>query len=66
MRTERGSDVIIMLVGNKTDLVERREVSVEEGDSRAREAGVMFIETSAKVRGRRGGARMPRVTVRRV
>ena len=48
VRTERGSDVIIMLVGNKTDLVERREVSVEEGDSRAREAGVMFIETSAK------------------
>ena len=48
VRTERGSDVIIMLVGNKTDLVEKREVSVEEGDSRAREAGVMFIETSAK------------------
>lgn len=48
VRTERGSDVIIMLVGNKTDLVERREVSVEEGDARAREAGVMFIETSAK------------------
>jgi Ras-related protein Rab-6A len=40
--------VIIILVGNKTDLVERREVSVEEGDTRAREAGVMFIETSAK------------------
>lgn len=24
MRTERGSDVIIMLVGNKTDLAEKR------------------------------------------
>lgn len=48
VRTERGSDVIIMLVGNKTDLVDKRQVSVEEGDAKAREFGVMFIETSAK------------------
>ena len=27
VRTERGSDVVIMLVGNKTDLSERRYVS---------------------------------------
>ena len=40
--------VIVVLVGNKTDLTAGREVSVEEGDARAREAGVMFIETSAK------------------
>ena len=39
VRTERGADVIIVLVGNKTDLAERREVSVEEGDERARETG---------------------------
>mmetsp|Transcript_23154 Transcript_23154/g.72274 ORF Transcript_23154/g.72274 Transcript_23154/m.72274 type:complete len:92 (-) Transcript_23154:135-410(-) len=37
-----------MLVGNKTDLVDKRQVSIEEGDSKAREFGVMFIETSAK------------------
>jgi len=48
VRSERGSDVIIMLVGNKTDLVEKRQVSIEEGDAKAREFGVMFIETSAK------------------
>jgi Ras-related protein Rab-6A len=48
VRTERGSDVIIMLVGNKTDLVDKRQVSIEEGDGKAREFGVMFIETSAK------------------
>ncbi|XP_010531376.1 PREDICTED: ras-related protein RABH1d [Tarenaya hassleriana] len=48
VRTERGGDVIIVLVGNKTDLVEKRQVSIEEGDSKAREYGVMFIETSAK------------------
>ncbi|GAU36356.1 hypothetical protein TSUD_321950 [Trifolium subterraneum] len=48
VRTERGSDVIIVLVGNKTDLVEKRQVSIEEGDAKSRETGIMFIETSAK------------------
>ncbi|KAJ0450358.1 putative small GTP-binding protein [Helianthus annuus] len=48
VRTERGSDVIIVLVGNKTDLVDKRQVSIEEGDGKAREHGVMFVETSAK------------------
>ncbi|MQM05684.1 hypothetical protein Taro_038501 [Colocasia esculenta] len=88
VRTERGSDVIIVLVGNKTDLVDKRslntnlikllakrkeqselelvrqgtvalrmvilyewpsrQVSIEEGEAKARDLGVMFIETSAK------------------
>ncbi|KAH9733557.1 ras-related protein RABH1b [Citrus sinensis] len=48
VRTERGSDVIIVLVGNKTDLVDKRQVSIEEGEAKARELNVMFIETSAK------------------
>ncbi|KAG6383283.1 hypothetical protein SASPL_156970 [Salvia splendens] len=48
VRTERGGDVIIVLVGNKTDLVEKRQVSIEEGDIKAREFEVMFVETSAK------------------
>ncbi|XP_057783816.1 ras-related protein RABH1e [Salvia miltiorrhiza] len=48
VRTERGGDVIIVLVGNKTDLVDKRQVSIEEGDIKAREFGVMFVETSAK------------------
>lgn len=48
VRTERGSDVIIVLVGNKTDLVDKRQVSIEEGEAKAREFSVMFIETSAK------------------
>nr|CAD7459961.1 unnamed protein product [Timema tahoe] len=47
-RTERGSDVIIMLVGNKTDLSDKRQVSTEEGERKAKELNVMFIETSAK------------------
>ncbi|KAI9226759.1 MAG: ras family-domain-containing protein [Piptocephalis tieghemiana] len=48
VRAERGSDVILVLVGNKTDLTDRRQVSTEEGEARAKEADVMFIETSAK------------------
>uniref|UniRef100_A0A803NHT5 Uncharacterized protein n=1 Tax=Cannabis sativa TaxID=3483 RepID=A0A803NHT5_CANSA len=48
VRTERGSDVIIVLVGNKTDLVEKRQVSIEEGEAKSSELNVMFIETSAK------------------
>eukprot|EP01111_Echinosteliopsis_oligospora_P001267 TRINITY_DN1186_c0_g1_i1.p1 TRINITY_DN1186_c0_g1~~TRINITY_DN1186_c0_g1_i1.p1 ORF type:complete len:223 (-),score=61.69 TRINITY_DN1186_c0_g1_i1:68-736(-) len=48
VRSERGSDVIMMLVGNKTDLSDKRQVSIEEGEAKAREYDIMFIETSAK------------------
>ncbi|KAL0268080.1 UNVERIFIED_CONTAM: hypothetical protein PYX00_010152 [Menopon gallinae] len=48
VRTERGSDVIIMLVGNKTDLSDKRQVSSDEGEKKAKDLNVMFIETSAK------------------
>ncbi|CAG5100442.1 Oidioi.mRNA.OKI2018_I69.XSR.g16999.t1.cds [Oikopleura dioica] len=48
VRAERGTDVIIMLVGNKTDLSDKRQVSVDEGERKAAELNVMFIETSAK------------------
>lgn len=37
-----------MLVGNKTDISDRRQVSIEEGSDKAKEENVMFIETSAK------------------
>jgi Ras-related protein Rab-6A len=48
VRSERGGEVIIILVGNKTDLADKRQVSTEEGEEKAREFNVMFIETSAK------------------
>ncbi|CAH8435026.1 unnamed protein product [Schistosoma turkestanicum] len=48
VRNERGSDVIIMLVGNKTDLSDKRKVTTEEGEQLASHLNVMFIETSAK------------------
>ena len=48
VRAQRGNDVIIVLVGNKTDLVSQREVSAAEIEQRANEQEIMFIETSAK------------------
>ena len=48
VRAERGSDVIIVLVGNKTDLSDKRAVSSDEGEKRAKELNVLFIEASAK------------------
>lgn len=49
VRGERGSDVIIVLVGNKTDLSDKREVTEAQGQEEARKNNLMFIETSAKV-----------------
>ena len=48
VRTERGQNVIIVMVGNKTDLEEDRLVSAEEAEKLASELDVMQIETSAK------------------
>lgn len=48
VRTERGKDVCIILVGNKNDITDRRQVSTEEGEQKAKEFNIMFIETSAK------------------
>mmetsp|Transcript_18833 Transcript_18833/g.21628 ORF Transcript_18833/g.21628 Transcript_18833/m.21628 type:complete len:223 (+) Transcript_18833:20-688(+) len=48
VREERGDDVIIALVGNKTDMADKRVVKDEEGAAKAREFGVIFTEVSAK------------------
>jgi GTPase SAR1 family protein len=40
--------MVIMLIGNKSDLEEKRQVSKEVGDQFARENGLFFLETSAK------------------
>lgn len=48
-RAERGNDVVICLVGNKTDLGnDKRQVSTEEGEERARKDSLLFMEVSAK------------------
>ena len=41
-------DILICLIGNKTDLEEKREVSYEEGKNFAEENNLLFFETSAK------------------
>ncbi|XP_066560874.1 ras-related protein Rab-37 isoform X1 [Amia ocellicauda] len=41
-------DVVIMLLGNKSDMVGERVIKREEGEKLAREYGVPFMETSAK------------------
>ena len=43
-----GENVPLVLVGNKTDLTERRRVTYEEGKQLAEEMKAVFIETSAK------------------
>ena len=48
LRIREVSSVPCCLVGNKSDLVEDREVSVEEGQQLAKELGAIFFETSAK------------------
>ena len=41
-------NMVIMLIGNKSDLEARRDVRREEGEAFAREHGLIFMETSAK------------------
>ncbi|KAF8624806.1 hypothetical protein AX15_005695 [Amanita polypyramis BW_CC] len=48
MRRVKRGDPIFMLVGNKCDKIQEREVSREEGAALARQFGCEFIETSAK------------------
>ena len=40
--------VFLILVGNKIDLENSREVSYEEGEAYAKKNGMLFLETSAK------------------
>ncbi|KAH7982010.1 hypothetical protein HPB52_002600 [Rhipicephalus sanguineus] len=47
-RQHSNSNMVIMLIGNKSDLETRREVKKEEGEAFAREHGLIFMETSAK------------------
>ncbi|XDG09922.1 hypothetical protein ABKA04_009537 [Annulohypoxylon sp. FPYF3050] len=49
VRAERGNDVIIVLVGNKTDLNDKREVTTAQGEDEAKKNNLMFVETSAKL-----------------
>lgn len=45
-----GKDVVKLLVGNKIDMDDEREVSWKEGAAWARSRGMLFIEASAKTK----------------
>ncbi|EGD72945.1 GTP-binding protein yptV1 [Salpingoeca rosetta] len=47
-RAHSNPNMVIILVGNKADLEDKRQVPREEGERFARERGLLFIETSAK------------------
>lgn len=47
-RQHSHSNMVIMLIGNKSDLDARRAVSTEEGRDFAQQHGLVFLETSAK------------------
>eukprot|EP01102_Stenamoeba_stenopodia_P004393 TRINITY_DN14701_c0_g1_i1.p1 TRINITY_DN14701_c0_g1~~TRINITY_DN14701_c0_g1_i1.p1 ORF type:complete len:222 (-),score=53.64 TRINITY_DN14701_c0_g1_i1:73-738(-) len=50
VRENAPPSAIKILVGNKSDLNDQREVSFANGEALAREAGIKFLETSAKDR----------------
>ena len=48
VRDHKGKDFPIVLIGNKCDLEEKREVQIEEGKEEAIKNGFSFFETSSK------------------
>lgn len=50
VKMERGDNVIICLVGNKNDLTDERQVSIQDGEAKAKLHGAkVFLETSSKL-----------------
>lgn len=47
-RSNGNGDMVVMLVGNKTDLTRLRSVTTAEGAAFAEEHGLVFVETSAR------------------
>lgn len=47
-RQHSNSNMVIMLIGNKTDQESKRAVTKEEGEQFAKDHGLIFMETSAK------------------
>ena len=45
---EKKNDIII--IGNKSDLVDVRQINIEEGESKAKQLGCLFLETISKTR----------------
>ncbi|KAM9327869.1 ras-related protein ralB-A [Pholidichthys leucotaenia] len=50
LRVKEEENIPLLLVGNKSDLEDRRQVSADEATAKANEWGVQYVETSAKTR----------------
>ena len=50
MRVKEDGQVPFILVGNKSDLEDRRQIGAEEARARGEQWGVGYVETSAKTR----------------
>ena len=50
LRVKNDENIPFMLVGNKMDLEDKRQVGVDEAQSRAQQWSVPYVETSAKTR----------------
>ena len=48
LRTNADKDILIVLIGNKSDLLDNREVSSEDAQTKAEQYNIAFMETSAK------------------
>lgn len=48
LRNNGDEKICIMLIGNKLDLKDKRTVTEEQGKNKAKDAGLLFIETSAQ------------------
>jgi Ras-related protein Ral-A len=50
LRVKNDENIPFLLVGNKSDLDEKRKVSLADSNARAQQWGVPYVETSAKTR----------------
>ncbi|XP_063233241.1 ras-related protein Ral-a isoform X3 [Bacillus rossius redtenbacheri] len=50
LRVKNDENIPFLLVGNKSDLEEKRKVALAEAQGRAQQWGVPYVETSAKTR----------------
>eukprot|EP00667_Euglena_gracilis_P015504 EG_transcript_16137 len=48
VRRHCGTDVVVVITGNKSDLTSKRTVTKDEGEAKAQRTNCLFIETSAK------------------
>lgn len=48
LQKNAGNNIVVVLVGNKTDLAEDRVITEEEGQEYATRNNMLFVETSAK------------------